>query len=33
MDISAFAPDRFAKGQLIKAPWEYGDEEQPSAYT
>ncbi len=33
VDISAFAPDRFAKGRPIKAPWEYGDEEQPAAYT
>jgi glycine/D-amino acid oxidase-like deaminating enzyme len=32
VDISAFAPDRFAKGRPIKAQWEYGDEE-PAAYT
>lgn len=34
VDISAFAPDRFANGGTgaIQAPWEYGDEE-PSAYT
>lgn len=31
VDISAFAPDRFAKGRPIKAQWEYGDEE-PAAY-
>lgn len=32
VDISAFDPERFAKGQPIKAEWEYGDEE-PAAYT
>jgi len=32
IDISAFAPDRFAKGRPIKANWEYGDEEA-TAYT
>ena len=34
VDISSFAPDRFANGSTgaIQAPWEYGDEE-PSAYT
>jgi sarcosine oxidase subunit beta len=32
VDIGAFAPDRFAKGQPIKAEFEYGDEE-PAAYT
>ncbi len=34
VDITAFAPDRFARGGAgaIQAPWEYGDEE-PSAYT
>ena len=32
VDISSFAPDRFAKGRPIKAEFEYGDEE-PSAYT
>ena len=32
VDISSFAPDRFARGGGIRAPWEYGDEE-PSAYT
>jgi glycine/D-amino acid oxidase-like deaminating enzyme len=33
VDISAFAPDRFARGRPVVAPWEYGDEEQPQAYT
>jgi glycine/D-amino acid oxidase-like deaminating enzyme len=33
VDISAFAPDRFARGRPIVAQWEYGDEEQPQAYT
>jgi glycine/D-amino acid oxidase-like deaminating enzyme len=33
VDISAFAPDRFARGRPIAAQWEYGDEEQPQAYT
>ncbi|HEX4440667.1 MAG TPA: FAD-binding oxidoreductase [Thermoanaerobaculia bacterium] len=33
VDISAFAPDRFAHGRPIAAQWEYGDEEQPQAYT
>ena len=33
VDISAFAPDRFARGGPIAAQWEYGDEEQPQAYT
>ena len=32
VDISAFDPERFAKGRPIKAEWEYGDEE-PAAYT
>ena len=32
VDISAFDPERFAKGAPIKAEWEYGDEE-PAAYT
>ncbi len=32
VDISAFDPERFAKGKPIKAEWEYGDEE-PAAYT
>jgi sarcosine oxidase subunit beta len=32
VDISSFAPDRFARGRGIRAQWEYGDEE-PSAYT
>ena len=32
VDISAFDPERFAKGRAIKAEWEYGDEE-PAAYT
>jgi len=32
VDISSFDPERFAKGRLIKAEWEYGDEE-PAAYT
>jgi sarcosine oxidase subunit beta len=32
VDISCFAPDRFAKGRPIKAEFEYGDEE-PTAYT
>ncbi|MEP6994954.1 MAG: FAD-binding oxidoreductase [Acidobacteriota bacterium] len=32
VDIRDFAPDRFARGISIKAPWEYGDEE-PTAYT
>jgi sarcosine oxidase subunit beta len=32
VDVSAFAPDRFARGRPIKAEWEYGDEE-PTAYT
>ena len=32
VDISSFAPDRFAKGRLIQAEFEYGDEE-PTAYT
>jgi glycine/D-amino acid oxidase-like deaminating enzyme len=33
VDISAFAPDRFARGRPVVAQWEYGDEEQPQAYT
>jgi len=33
VDISAFVPDRFARGRPIAAQWEYGDEEQPQAYT
>ena len=33
VDISVFAPDRFARGRPISAEWEYGDEEQPQAYT
>ena len=33
VDISVFAPDRFARGGPIAAQWEYGDEEQPQAYT
>jgi sarcosine oxidase subunit beta len=32
VDIRALAPDRFHRGQPIRAPWEYGDEE-PTAYT
>lgn len=32
VDISSFAPDRFAKTGPIQAEWEYGDEE-PTAYT
>jgi sarcosine oxidase subunit beta len=32
VDISSFAPDRFAKAGPIQAEWEYGDEE-PTAYT
>jgi sarcosine oxidase subunit beta len=32
IDITPFAPDRFAKGRPIHADWEYGDEE-PTAYT
>ena len=33
VDITPFAPDRFARGRPIVAEWEYGDEEQPQAYT
>jgi sarcosine oxidase, subunit beta len=33
VEISAFAPDRFARGRPIVAQWEYGDEESPQAYT
>jgi sarcosine oxidase, subunit beta len=33
VDISAFAPDRFERGCPIVADFEYGDEEQPQAYT
>lgn len=32
IDISSFAPERFATGGPIRAEWEYGDEE-PTAYT
>ncbi|HTR02478.1 MAG TPA: FAD-binding oxidoreductase [Thermoanaerobaculia bacterium] len=32
VDIAAFDPERFARGELIKAEFEYGDEE-PAAYT
>jgi glycine/D-amino acid oxidase-like deaminating enzyme len=32
VDISCFAPDRFATRGRIRAEWEYGDEE-PAAYT
>ena len=32
VDISAFDPARFARGEPIHAEWEYGDEE-PAAYT
>jgi sarcosine oxidase subunit beta len=32
VDISAFDPERFARGAPIHAEWEYGDEE-PAAYT
>lgn len=32
VDIGELAPDRFAKGNFIKAEFEYGDEE-PTAYT
>ncbi len=32
VDISAFDPSRFARGEPIQAEWEYGDEE-PAAYT
>jgi len=32
VDIAALTPNRFAEGRLIKAAWEYGDEE-PTAYT
>ncbi len=30
LDVSAFSPARFAEGRLIKAQWEYGDEEPGS---
>ena len=33
VDLSQFAPDRFGRGRPIVAQWEYGDEEQPQAYT
>ncbi len=32
VEIGDLSPDRFARGRLIKAAWEYGDEE-PTAYT
>jgi sarcosine oxidase subunit beta len=33
VDLAAFDPTRFARGRPIAAQWEYGDEEQPQAYT
>jgi glycine/D-amino acid oxidase-like deaminating enzyme len=33
VDISAFDPARFARGEPIRAEWEYGDEQEPAAYT
>jgi glycine/D-amino acid oxidase-like deaminating enzyme len=33
VDIAVFDPARFAKGEPIQAEWEYGDEQEPAAYT
>jgi sarcosine oxidase subunit beta len=33
VDVSAFRPGRFGEGRLIRAEWEYGDEDDPAAYT
>jgi glycine/D-amino acid oxidase-like deaminating enzyme len=33
VDITAFDPGRFARNAPIRAEWEYGDEQEPAAYT